>query len=170
MLLLSFNPELKRCLWVMQPQDTNLRLVSDDMRKLSAGSDISLIGQGESNLPEAIYGKQSTQTWCYFFEKADLARQYGEWSEIAKLWEESQAIGERADNGFEYIPFIEGYGHLEDWEYVKKQTKFANKITAGLEPSLCSMLDRLAITAPPSQERDDTIKNLKDDLKCGNYQ
>jgi hypothetical protein len=170
MLLLSFNPELKRCLWVMQPQDTNLRLVSDDMRKLSAGSDVSLIGQGEASLPEVIYGEQNTQTWCYYFEKADLARQYSQWDEVARLWEEAQAVGERADNGFEYIPFIEGYGHLEDWEYVKKQTKFANKITAGLEPSLCSMLDRLAITAPPSQERDDTNKNLKDDLTCGEYQ
>lgn len=171
MLLLSFNPEMKRCLWVMQPQDVNLRLVGDDMRKLSAGSDISLIGQGANiNPPEVIYGEQNTQTWCYYFEKADLARQYGQWDEIARLWEESQAVGERADNGFEYIPFIEGYGHLEDWEYVKKQTKFADKITSGLEPSLCSMLDRLAAGAPPSQERDATVKNLKDDLKCENYQ
>jgi len=171
MLLLSFNPELKRCLWVMQRQDTNLRLVSDDMRQLSAGSDISLIQQGEEiTLPESIYGKQNNQTWCYFFEKADLARQYEQWDEVARLWEESQAIGERADNGFEYIPFIEGYGHLEDWEYVKTQTKFAKKITAGIEPSLCSALDRLTVNAPASQQRDETIKNLKDDLKCGEYQ
>jgi hypothetical protein len=171
MLLLAFNPELNRCLWVLQPQDTNLRLIGDDMRQLSAGSDINLIGQGATpTLPENIYGKQNTQTWCYYFEKADLARQYGQWDEIARLWEESQSIGERADNGFEYIPFIEGYGHLEDWEYVKTQTKFAKKITAGIEPSLCSALDRLAANAPASQQRDDTIRNLKDDLKCGNYQ
>jgi hypothetical protein len=172
MLLLSFNPEMKRCLWVMQPQDTNLRLVSDDMRKLSAGSDINLIQQtnSEPTLPESIYGKQNTQTWCYYFEKADLARQYKQWDEIARLWNESQAIGERADNGFEYIPFIEGFGHLEDWDYVKTQTKFAKKITAGIEPSLCSALDRLTANAPASQQRDDTIKNLKDDLKCANYQ
>jgi hypothetical protein len=172
MLLLSFNPEMKRCLWVMQPQDTNLRLVSDDMRKLSAGSDISLIQQtnSEPSLPESIYGKQNTQTWCYYFEKADLARQYGQWDEIAKLWAESKSVGEQADNGFEYIPFIEGFGHLEDWEQVKTLTKFSKKVTAGLEPSLCSALDRLAIDAPASQQRDDTIKNLKDDLKCENYQ
>lgn len=170
MLLLSFNPELKRCLWVLQPQDTNLRLVSEDMRQLSAGSEISLIGQGHIKPPEVIYGEQNTQPWCYYFEKADLARQYGDWDEIARLWEESQAAGERADNGFEYIPFIEGYSHLEDWEFVKKQTRFAHKITAGLEPSLCSALDRLAVSAPASQERDDTLFNLKEELKCINYQ
>jgi hypothetical protein len=170
MILLAFNPELKRCLWILQPRDTNLRLVSDDMSQLSAGSDISLIGQGEVSLPEAIYGKQDTQTWCYYFEKADLARQYDQWGEIARLWKESQSIGEQADNGFEYIPFIEGFGHLEDWEYVKTQTKFANKITAGLEPSLCSALGRLSANAPASPQRDETIQNLKDDLKCVDYQ
>ncbi|MDO9302477.1 MAG: hypothetical protein Q7T89_13915 [Anaerolineales bacterium] len=171
MLLLSFNPELKRCLWVLNPNDTNLRLVSDDMRKLSAGSDISLIQQTDSEptLPESIYGKQNTKTWCYYFEKADLARQYKQWNEIARLWQESKSVGEQADNGFEYIPFIEGFGHLEDWEQVKLLTKSAKKITAGLEPSLCSALDRLTANAPASQQRDDTIKNLKDDLKCGEY-
>jgi hypothetical protein len=161
---------MNRCLWILQPQDTNLRLVSNDMRKLSAGSDISLIQAGDRSLPENIYGKTKNQGWCYYFEKADLARQYGEWDEIARLWKESQANGERPDNGFEYIPFIEGLGHTGDWTQVKEMTKFANKITAGLEPSLCSAMDRLAATAPQSQERDETILNLKDDLKCANYQ
>jgi len=87
-----------------------------------------------------------------------------------RLWNEAQSNSQRADNGFEYIPFIEGFGHLEDWEQVKVLTKFAKKVTAGLEPSLCSALDRLAVDAPASQQRDDTIQNLKDDLKCTNYQ
>ena len=157
----------------MSPNDTNLRLVSDDMRKLSAGSDIDLIQQSadtESTLIKNIYGKQSNNTWCYYFEKADLARQYQQWDEITRLWNESQSNGERADNGFEYIPFIEGFGHLEDWEQVKDLTRFAKRITTGLEPSLCGTLDRLAATAPPSQQRDDTIKELKDDLECSNNQ
>jgi hypothetical protein len=169
MLLLSFNPELRRCLWVMQPQDTNLRLVSDDMRKLSAGSDIRLIGQGETRLPEVLYGKQNTQTWCYYFEKADLARQYGQWDEIARLWEESQAIGERADNGFEYIPFIEGFAHLGDWEQVISLTRSANRITSGLEPSLCSALERIMKSTPPDGQRDHTLSDLNSQLSCENY-
>lgn len=171
MLLLDFNPEMKRCLWILQPQDTNLRLVSEDVRKLAAGSDINLIKLSDKEVvpPEEIYGKQNSQTWCYFFQKADLARQYQEWDGIIKLWNESQSLGERPDNGFEYIPFIEGFGNTEDWGKVKELTKFANKITAGLEPSLCSALDRLAINAPESLERDETILSLKDDLSCTNY-
>lgn len=173
MLLLDFNPEMQRCLWVLQPQDTNLRLVSEDVRKLAAGSDITLIQQltGEApNPPEEIYGETNTQTWCYYFEKADLARQYGQWDEIVRLWNEAQAVGERPDNGFEYIPFIEGLGHTGDWEQVKEMTRFAKRITSGLEPSLCSAMDRLAASASASSERDDTTKGLKEDLDCSSYQ
>jgi len=171
-LLVDFNPEMQRCLWILQPQDTNLRLVSDDMRKLSAGSDINLIKQTETEptLPKEIYGETNSQTWCYYFEKADLARQYGQWDEIVRLWDEAKATGERPDNGFEYIPFIEGLGHTGDWEQVKEMTKFAKRVTSGLEPSLCGAMDRLAVSAPASQERDNTIQGLKEDLDCSSYQ
>jgi len=140
------------------------------MRRLSAGSDIALIKpvEGESPTPpEEIYGKTSAQTWCYYFEKADLARQYQEWDEIVRLWDEAAANSERPDNGFEYIPFIEGFGQTGDWDKVKEMTKFANRVTAGLEPSLCGALDRLAESAPESEAKDETVKNLREDLGCG---
>ncbi len=173
MILLSFNPEMQRCLWVLQPQDENLRLVNTDMRQLAVGSDIELIRPANGNEPtppEALYGKTNTQTWCYYFEKADLARQYGQWDEVVRLWNQAQATGERPDNGFEYIPFIEGLGQTGDWAQVKELTKFSKRITSGLEPSLCSALDRLDKTAPASQEKDDTLKGLKEDLDCGSFQ
>ncbi|RJP56182.1 MAG: hypothetical protein C4557_00005, partial [Anaerolineaceae bacterium] len=172
MLLLDFNPEMQRCLWVLQPQDTNLRLVSSDVRKLAAGSDIDLIQLTDTEpiLPKEIYGTANTQTWCYYFQKADLARQYGQWDEIVRLWDETQSVGERADNGFEYIPFIEGFGHTGNWEQAAELTKFSKRITSGLEPSLCSALDRLAENAPESAERDETINDLKEHLDCSSYQ
>jgi hypothetical protein len=172
MLLLSFNPEMQRCLWVLSPQDANLHLVSEDMRRLSVASDMTLIKQGEGirQLPESIYGPQTQDTWCYYFEKADLARQFGQWDTIVGLLEEAEAQGERADNGFEYIPFIEAYGHLENWEQVRFLTRAANRITSGLEPSLCSTMDRLATAAPTSQLRNDTVRAIKEDLKCIDYQ
>lgn len=172
-LVISFNPELDRCLWILRPEDASLRLVSDDMRKLSVASAIERIGDNggvERALPEAIYGKPGNKGWCYYFEKADLARQYERWDEIVKLYEQAKANGEQAGNGYEYIPFIEGYAHLEDWETVKSLTKTANRITKGLEPSLCDSLDGLLVSAPALPDQNQTIMNLKDDLACVNFQ
>lgn len=172
MLLLDFNPEMQRCLWVLQPQDANLRLVSADMRKLAAGSNIYLIQQVETEPtpPEEIYGFTNTKTWCYYFQKADLARQFGEWDEVVRLWEEAQTIGERPDNGFEYIPFIEGYGHTGNWEKVKEMTKFANRVSEALEPSLCDALERLNQSAPKSSDKVATLRSLSEDMGCGLFE
>jgi hypothetical protein len=172
-LVISFNPELDRCLWVMRPEDNKLRLISDDMRKLSEASAIERIGDNngaERTLPEAIFGKLPQKGWCYYFEKADLARQNGRWDEVTKLYKRAKANGEQAGNGFEYIPFIEGYGHSEDWEMVKSLTKTANRVSKGLEPSLCESLDGLLTKAPKSTERDEMIFNLKNDLDCEDYE
>ena len=172
-LIISFNPELDRCLWILRPEDNKLRLISDDMRKLSAASAIERIGDNngaERRLPESIFGKLTSKGWCYYFEKADLARQFGQWNEVAKLYEQAKANGEQAGNGFEYIPFIEGYGHLADWEKVRSLTKTANRISKGLEPSLCDSLDGLLTKAPESTERDEIIRDLKNDLDCENYE
>jgi len=152
----------------MQPQDENLRLINDDMRGLSTGSNIELINQDDkaAGPPQDIFGKPNDEHWCYFFEKADLARQYQEWDQIVKLWNEAGKAGERADNGFEYIPFIEGFGHTGDWEQVKSLTKLADRVTSGLRPSLCSAMDRLSESAPPSPGKDETIHSLQENLKC----
>jgi hypothetical protein len=172
-LIISFNPELDRCLWVLRPEDKNLRLISDDMKKLSAASNTNLIGNNngkERALPKEVFGTISNKGWCYYFEKADLARQFGYWNEVVDLYKQAKANGEQAGNGFEYIPFIEGYAHLEDWENVKLLTKTANRISKGLEPSLCDSLDGLLANAPASNERDKTILDLKDDLVCQSFQ
>jgi len=118
--------------------------------------------------PQNIFGQPDQTDWCYFFEKADLARQYQDWDQIIQLWNAAQKAGERAGNAFEYIPFIEGLGHTEDWTQVKSLTKSSNRITSGLEPSLCSAMDRLATGAPPSQQKDETINILREDLNCDN--
>lgn len=172
-LVISFNPELDRCLWILRPEDNKLRLISDDMRKLSEASSVERIGDNngaERTLPEAIFGKLTQKGWCYYFEKADLARQYGRWDKVTKLYDQAKANSEQAGNGFEYIPFIEGYGHLGDWEMVRSLTKTANRISKGLEPSLCESLDGLLTKAPKSTERDEMILNLKNDLDCENYE
>ncbi len=173
MLLLSFTPEENRCLWVLSPRDVNLRLVSSDMRELSAGSNLSLIERPsgtEPAPPEEIYGKLNNNTWCYFFEKADLARQYQEWQEVTNLWQQAQSLDIEANNGYEMVPFIEGYAHLEDWKTVKLLVKSADKITASLEPTLCPLLDQLREQTPPSADRDPTIDDLKSDLRCDKHQ
>lgn len=168
-LVIAFEPGLDQCLWVLRPDDDNLRLVSEDLRRLSAISAIDRISKREDvevDLPKDIFTQSNVKGWCYYFEKADLARQAGEWERTIELWEQAQGKGINPGNGFEYLPFIEAYGHTGNWNQVLALTKNANKVTQGLEPSLCTTLDKLSSQTSNSQERDQVLLVLRNYLYC----
>jgi len=85
-----------------------------------------VIGNIPSSLPQEIYGPEIEHTWCYFFEKADLDRQYGQWDEIVKLWNEAQSKKARPNVPVEYVPFIQGAAHTGNWDMALEITKAAN--------------------------------------------
>jgi hypothetical protein len=64
----------------------------------------------------AIFGSEPARTWCYYFEKADLARQYSDWQTIIKLQTEANQKGYTPANDAEYLPFIEANVQTGNWQ------------------------------------------------------
>jgi hypothetical protein len=52
-------------------------------------------GESEARPPAHIYGAEIAHGWCYYFEKADLARQSGDWETIVSLDEQAAAINDQ---------------------------------------------------------------------------
>ena len=169
MLLVSYEPGLQQCLWVLRPEDNDLKLISEIEREssqLSSLERIDINAQRETLLPPEIFGTDVPRNWCSYYQRADLARQRGNWQDIITLWEDAQRDGKQPANGFEYIPFIEGYAHQNNWTQVKKLTRTSNKISQGMYHSLCPTLQNLEASTPASSERDAVISDLYDYLKC----
>jgi hypothetical protein len=91
-----------------------------------------------------IFGAEPEHTWCYFFEKADLARQQQDWSTIIDLYQQAQDQGLTAEHGAEYIPFIEAFAQTGDWDKAYELTLEAKSTTSGLKKMLCENWIRLA--------------------------
>ncbi len=89
-----------------------------------------------------IYGPEPGHTWCYFFEKADLARQTEDWKGVLELFEQAQQQGFTPNYGAEYIPFIEAYAYLGDWQKAYDFTLKADQLTPNHKRMLCSIWDR----------------------------
>lgn len=68
---------------------------------------------------ESLFGQQSTETWCYHFEKADLARQFGEYEEITRLGDAAINSAQFPRIASEWLPFLEGYLWEANWEKSK---------------------------------------------------
>ncbi len=168
-LFISFEPERGQCLWVLRPEDSSLRLISALERKASLNSAIDRIqvdSKDARSLPPEIFVNEIVRNWCSYYQKADLARQKTDWDKVTQLWEEAQAKDKRPANGFEYIPFIEGYAHQGDWGMVKTLVGQADKVSKGMAPILCSTLHRIKGTTPSSVERIEILDNMDMYLGC----
>ena len=144
------------CLIVLDPEidiyNPNINSLSKDALFLSNTSLISKNGkQIDQKQVKNIFGKVPQPDWCYYFEKADLARQFKDWYKLKEI--SSEVINRELyprDNR-EWFPFIEGYAHNNDWDsaialsrsicrqspqYVQMLQALWNRIDRQIEPSL----------------------------------
>jgi hypothetical protein len=72
-----------------------------------------IIPSGSSPVPPAhIFGAEPPHDWCYYYQKASLARQTGNWKEVASLYDQTRALKLEAADDSEVIPFFEGLVNL----------------------------------------------------------
>jgi hypothetical protein len=166
-LVISFEPESGRCLWVLRPQDAELRLISDLTRQAAGASNLGrILPAAQAPFPAHILRQDAPKTWCYYYQKADLARQLGDWPAITRLWQAAGEQGFRPANGVEYLPFIEAYAHLQDWPAAARLTEEANQPRQGMRPALCALWQQVVQSAPASPEQAAAYQQVQADLSC----
>jgi len=91
-----------------------------------------------------IFGTEPAHTWCYYFEKADLARQMQDWETILQLKSQIDALGLTPDLASEYFPFIEAYAQTGQWEQAYQLSETAHGIGFGAGAALCNAWQQFA--------------------------
>jgi len=166
-IFVTYEPENGQCLWVLRPQQASHKYLPENMKVAAQGANNTNIHENTGNL--TIYDQivdEDKSTWCFYYQKAELARQLGDWETIMELWEEANANGLRPYNGFEFLPFIEASGHLERWEEAYKLTDRANKITNGMYFLFCPTWKQLAAETPDSDSKNEYVETANKKLKC----
>jgi hypothetical protein len=68
----------------------------------------NVITDGQQPLPPpSIFGSEPEHNWCFYYQKADLARQRGDWEEVARLGAGRKAA--RPNDQIELMPFLQAY-------------------------------------------------------------
>ncbi len=169
-LLIFYTPP--GCLKVVDPLiDGKLPQKPDYISEALPLSNVSLIqidSHSQAAPPANIFGRELAHDWCYFFEKADLARQKGDWSEVVNIGE--QALPEPGPlypvNAPELWPYIEGYAHLGKWKEAADLTRQSYHLTFRMQGMLCSNWSRIMSNVPKSTEGQTTFANLHEELNC----
>jgi len=98
---------------------------------------------GNDRLLTTIFGAPPVDDWCYYYQRADLARQQEDWDSITKIHNEADILGYSAYNGSELIPFIEGFAASGDFSRALDLTKQALSKTDGMNTVLCQTWTRI---------------------------
>jgi hypothetical protein len=118
--------------------------------------------------PPAVYfGEEPAHGWCYYYEKAELARQVGDWQTVVSLGDQAASLGLKpAWPTTEWLPFIEGYAHQGDWEKAQQLTlEMLNTSTVG-SPGICETWQRIARTTDPGPAAQDIIQQVRAATFC----
>lgn len=115
--------------------------------------------------PENIFGLPPEGTWCYYFEKADLARQRGDWAEVVRLGDEG-IPGHVAEDPSELLVFMEGYAHVGNWQRVTDLVYDAYDRSKNLQTRLCKTIFELKNETQPGENDLALIKKAQSTLEC----
>jgi hypothetical protein len=108
-----------QCVWFLNANDVDNVQVPEDMRNQIEQSDLTPVNPGiqDDYLPDpATFGSEPEHTWCYYFQKIDLAREREHPQEVLDLWAEAQDKDFGPNNQFELVPVINAYIELEQIE------------------------------------------------------
>lgn len=120
-------------------------------------------------LPPVMARLAQPKNWCYYFERADLARQRGDWDEVVRLGEIAFALDDSPNEASERVPFIEGYAHVGEWERAIALSEEALRINRFIGPMLCETWERIAAETPAAPQRENYLEQLNARLDCGQY-
>ncbi|MBN1149194.1 MAG: hypothetical protein JXA78_18180 [Anaerolineales bacterium] len=122
-----------------------------------------------AQLPVQLFPLEPEHGWCYYFEKAELARQASDWERVAALGDQALAGENRIYRGkvAELLPFIEGYAHTGRWQEAVDLSIEAYQIWENMRLPLCDTWALIQQSSAPDSEGQAAFEVLRETLQCG---
>jgi hypothetical protein len=164
--LVVFDFKPPACFRILDPDLDPLNpTLTGVMREAAAASTLAPIDAGPAVTPEpSVFGPEPEHGWCYFYQKADLARQSGDWAAAGRLADEAFASGDYPNDPSERLLFIEIYAHLGKWDQAVSQTVETVKISGLFKASLARLWQRIESQTMDTPERAGAISALRDTI------
>ena len=138
----------------------------DDLSRAIPLSKLDLIDPSPAQPAQSPFNERERLNWCNYFERADLARQQQNWSEVAAIGDVALNAEDRPNASSEYIPFIEAFGHLGRWEDALQWSKVAVERNREVRRMLCNAWGRMDDATPSSPQKEQALAELRVLARC----
>jgi len=102
---------------------------SDLIHEVGSYSEIErvLVDETPHTPPTIVFGPEPTHDWCYYYQKADLARQKGDWNEVLNIGQQAFDQDLSPTDLIEWMPFLQAYAQVGN---IDRLTELAPAIAA----------------------------------------
>lgn len=104
-------------------------------------------------MDETLFGAEPEHGWCFFYAKAELARQQGDWALVTQLRQQAQKADLDPLVPVENLPFIEAYAQTGQQEAALKLSGQTLKAQPDLCPAVYSIWDRVLPSSAEIQSK-----------------
>lgn len=167
---LAFYYDPPACLRLLDPHlDENNRLIRDEslMRDASTLSNPERILRAQSAVMPPVYYPEPPHDWCYYFQKAELARQFEDWEEVARLGDIAFKLDDFPNSPLERFVFIEGYAHVGEWHLAVTLSRNSYRVSRDfVGPLLCRLWERIEAETASSEERSEALEEVQSMFAC----
>jgi hypothetical protein len=111
--------------------------------------------------PQSIFGPEPAHEWCYYYQKAALARQQGNWETIHEIYREALNQGLYPNDSAEWIPFAQAYMILGDLDKLRALKKI---IVA--DPYLTAQTCQILTDMAPDYDIEPEVQNFVQNSIC----
>jgi hypothetical protein len=129
-------------------------------------SDLSNIIPDVDQTAQLPFLSEPEHTWCYYFAKAELARQQGDWERVIDLIDEAGALGYAPEDAFEWLTYIEAQALTGNIEAAAKTSREAFKQDNGIRKGLCEAWKRAQAAGSAGSEADTRLHQILSDFQC----
>jgi hypothetical protein len=167
-LVIYYQPGGGRCLWLLSPQDGDNPELPEITLKALPAANLERIGSETipGYPPKAIFGAEPEHDWCYYYQKAELARQMDDWKRVAGLADQALAQGFSPNKPEEWLPFIEAYAHTGRWPEALERSLHVWRVNHDLSASLCNLWERVEARSEIPAGQAAGLEGLKIKIGC----
>lgn len=109
---------------------------------------------------------EPAHSWCYYYTKAELARQQKDWQQVIDLIDEANSRQLQPADSFEWLPYIEAQALMGHVEIAERYSTEALKSNGRIRRGLCQVWKRIQVQIPAESAEKSQVDGIVFQLTC----
>ena len=119
-----------------------------------------------NDTPKLPFLREAKHDWCYYYTKAELARQRNDWDQVNDLFSKASSLGLHASDPFEKLIFIEARVMQGDFTAARDLSFHTYNSEHRTRKGLCEVWKRVQRKGPKSDNNGTQINEILSTLQC----